>query len=83
MSGKELSLGIEELEELEHMHRDALASISQRIKQLRNEKKNSSLCVVCLERPKECALVPCGHKVCNVDFFSDLIRLYALHVLQK
>ena len=37
------------------------------IKEIRIGRGDSSLCIICCEKPKESVFVPCGHKYCCYD----------------
>ena len=55
-------LSLEEIEELEHAAKEAVARISAVADERRREQR---ICVVCFEAPKNTALVPCGHTLCE------------------
>ena len=55
-------LSLEQLEELEHAAKEAAARISEAADERRREQR---MCAVCFEAPKNTALVPCGHSLCE------------------
>lgn len=64
LSGEKIGeLDITGLEELDHLYRELMVTVSQRMKKLKELQAQANKCVICLEGKKEMALIPCGHKV--------------------